>query len=97
MTLETMVYCVTHQLSLLHLKPAGDARKRMCEDQRSPLDPQALELVLSVFGSFVERPVVAKATHVVDTVEALDAVWNAVHLENFDILRYRRHRIDLQI
>jgi hypothetical protein len=88
---------VTHQLSLLHLKPAGDTRERMCEDQRSPLDPQALELVLSVFGSFVEGPVVAKAAHVVDSVEALDAVWNPVHLENVDVLRYRRNGVDLEV
>lgn len=56
-----------------------------------------LELVVLVLGSLVEGPVIAEAPHVVDTVEALDAVGHSVHLQNTEVLRYRCHRVDLQV
>ena len=56
-----------------------------------------LELIVSVFGSFVERSVVSKAADVVDPVEALDAVGDSVHLEDADAVRHRSHGVDLQV
>lgn len=56
-----------------------------------------LELVISVFGRFVEGSVVAEAPDVVDPVEALDAIGDSVHLEDADAVRHRRDRIDLQV
>ena len=56
-----------------------------------------LELVVSVFGSFVEGSVVTESADVVDAVEALDAIGDSVHLEDGDAVRHRRHRVDLQV
>lgn len=39
---ESVTSCVTHQLSLVHLEPAGDARQTLDQRQRGPLHPQAL-------------------------------------------------------
>lgn len=47
-----------------------------------------LELIVSVFGAFVEGPVVTETSNVVDSVEAFDAVRYPVHLED---------RVDLEV
>ena len=59
--------------------------------------PAHLELVVSVFGSFVEGSVVTESTNVVDAVEALDAIGDSVHLEDGDAVRHRCHRVDLEV
>lgn len=56
-----------------------------------------LELVISVFRSFVERSVVTETPNVVDPVEALDAIGDSVHLEDADAVRHRCYRVDLQV
>lgn len=56
-----------------------------------------LELVVSVFGSFVEGPVVPVPPDVVDPVEALDAVGDSVHLEDADAVRHWGHGVDLEV
>lgn len=69
----------------------------MCGGTDSPNVPAHLELVVSVFGSFVEWSVVTEAPNVVDAVEALDAIRDSVHLEDADVVRYRGHCVDLQV
>lgn len=59
--------------------------------------PAHLELIISVFGSLVEGPVVSKAANVVDPVEALDAIGDSVHLEDADAVRHRCDGIDLKV
>ena len=59
--------------------------------------PAHLELVVSVFGSFVEGSVVTESANVVDAVEALDAIGDSVHLEDGDAVRHRCHRVDLEV
>ena len=61
------------------------------------LFPAHLELVVSVLGAFMEGPIVSEAQHVVDPVEALDAVGDAVHLQHAQVVRHRRHSVDLQV
>lgn len=56
-----------------------------------------LELIISVFGSFVEGPVVTEAPNVVDPVEALDAIGDAVHLEDADAVRHWGDCVDLEV
>lgn len=59
--------------------------------------PTHLELIISVFGSFVEGSVISKTANVVDPVEALDAIGNSVHLEDADAVRHRSHCVDLEV
>lgn len=40
---QKCVTSFTHQLSLVHLKPARDAGQRVSEDQSGPLDPKTLK------------------------------------------------------
>lgn len=56
-----------------------------------------LELIISVFGSFVERSVVTETPNVVDPVEALDAIGDSVHLEDADVVRHRCYCVDLEV
>lgn len=56
-----------------------------------------LELVVSVFGSFVKRSIVAEASDVVHSVEALNAVRNPVHLKDADALWNGCDGVDLQV
>lgn len=56
-----------------------------------------LELILLVLGAFVKRPVVPELPHIVDPVEALDAIWDSVHPQDIHIVWNGRHRIDLQV
>lgn len=56
-----------------------------------------LKLIVLVLWAFVERPVVAELADVVDSVEALYAVRDAVHLQHVDVVRDGSHSIDLQI
>lgn len=56
-----------------------------------------LELIVLVFGSFMEGPVVAKAAHVVHSVEAFNSVRHTVHVKYFYVFRNWRHSIDLQV
>lgn len=56
-----------------------------------------LELIISVFGAFVEGPVITETANVVDPVEALDAVRYSVHLEHADAVWYRCYCVDLQV
>lgn len=65
--------------------------------KRLNFTPAHLELVVSVFGSFVEGSVVTESADVVDAVEALDAVGDSVHLEDGDAVRHRCHRVDLEV
>lgn len=45
----------------------------------------------------MERPVIPEPPDIVDTVEALDTVWDPVHLQDVHILWDGRHCIDLQV
>ena len=45
----------------------------------------------------MERPVIPEPPHVVDAVEALDAVRDPVHLQDVHVLWDGRHCIDLQV
>lgn len=65
--------------------------------KRLNFTPAHLELVVSVFGSFVEGSVVTESADVVDAVEALDAVGDSIHLEDGDAVRHRCHRVDLEV
>lgn len=56
-----------------------------------------LELVVSVSGSFVEWSVVTEPSNVINTVEALDTIGHAVHLQHADTIWYRCHSVDLEI
>lgn len=56
-----------------------------------------LELIVSVFGPFVEGSVVAETANIVDTVEALDAIGDSVHLEDADAVRHRSYCVDLEV
>lgn len=42
-TSNSVISRVTHQLSLVHLEPAGDARQTLDQRQGGPLHPQALQ------------------------------------------------------
>lgn len=86
-----------HQLPPLHFEPPRDAWQAVGQGQRGALDPQALEFILLVLGAFVERPVIPEPPHVVDAVEALDAVRDPVHLQDVHVLWDGRHCIDLQV
>lgn len=55
------------------------------------------ELVVSIFGAFVEGPVVTEAANVVHSIEALNAVRYSVHLKHGHALRHRRYCVDLQV
>lgn len=55
------------------------------------------ELVVSVFGPLVERPVVVETADVVDAVEALDPLWHALQLGHIRDVRHGGHRVDLQV
>lgn len=65
--------------------------------KRLNFTPAHLELVVSVFGSFVEGSVVTESADVVDAVEALDAIRDSIHLEDGDAVRHRCHRVDLEV
>lgn len=56
-----------------------------------------LELIFSVFRALMEGPVISKASHVVDPVEALDAVRHTVQLEDVCTLRHWRDSVDLEV
>lgn len=56
-----------------------------------------LEFILLVLGAFVKRSVVPEPPHVVDAVEALDTVWDPIHLQDVHIIWNGRHCIDLQV
>lgn len=56
-----------------------------------------LELIVLVFGTFVEGSVVAKAMHVVHSVEAFNSVRHTVHLKHFYVFWNWRYSIDLQV
>lgn len=60
-------------------------------------DRTHLKLVLFVFGALVKRPVVAKPPDVVDLIEALDVVGNAVPLQDVLAVWDWCDSIDLQI
>ena len=45
----------------------------------------------------MEGPVVTETANVVDTVEALDAVGDSVHLEDGDAVWYRRYCVNLEV
>lgn len=55
------------------------------------------ELVLTVLGPLVERPVVVETADVVYAVEALDPLRHALQLRHIGDVRHRGDRIDLQI
>lgn len=59
--------------------------------------PPHLELVFSVFQSFVEGAVITKPPNVVDPIEALDAVWHPLHLKDADAVWNRSDGIDLEV
>lgn len=56
-----------------------------------------LKLVLLVFGALVERAVIAETPDVVDFVEALDVVRNAIPLEDVLAIWDWSHCVDLQV
>lgn len=72
-------------------------KKQTSAQTESECFPSHLEFVISVLGAFVEGPVVPKTPNVVDSIEALDAVWYSVHLEDADAVRHRCDRVDLEV
>lgn len=56
-----------------------------------------LELVLFVLGAFVKRPVVAIPPDVVDFIEALDVVVDAIALQDVLAVGDRCDGVDLQV
>ena len=56
-----------------------------------------LELILLVLGALVEGPVIAEPPDVVDLVEALDVVGDAVPLQHILALGDGRDCVDLQV
>lgn len=55
------------------------------------------ELVVSVFGPLVERPVVVETADVVDAVEALYPLRHALQLGHIRDVGHRSHCVDLQV
>lgn len=45
----------------------------------------------------MKRPVVPELPHIVDTVEALDAIWDPIHLQDIHIIWNGCHCVDLQV
>lgn len=56
-----------------------------------------LELILFIFSTLVEGPVVAEPPDMVDFVEALDVTRHSVSLQHVLILWDRSDRVDLQV
>lgn len=59
--------------------------------------PAHLELIVSIFGAFVEGPVITEAANVVHSIEALNAVWDSVHLKDGHTVWYWRYCVDLKV
>lgn len=56
-----------------------------------------LELIFSIFGSFMERSVVTETANVVDPVKTFNAVRDSVHLKHTDSFGNRRDGVNLEV
>lgn len=56
-----------------------------------------LELIFSIFGSFMERSVVTETANVVDPVKTFNAVRDSVHLKHTDSFGNWRDGVNLEV
>lgn len=54
-----------------------------------------LKFIFLIFWTFVERPVIAELPDVVNSIKALYAIRNTVHLQHINVIWNGSHCIDL--
>lgn len=89
----------SHTEEIGQIYPRQEMRKETKKqvDSSCPAFPAHLKLILLVFGALVERAVITETPDVVDFVEALDVVRNAVPLEDILAVWDWSNCVDLQV